>query len=65
MLVSGLQYKVDQYSNDSYLASMRYRQKLYKDWVSWEVEPFVEFREELDYHREVGIGLRLIASYGN
>ncbi len=64
LLVSGVQYVKYSDGIDAYLTSVRYREKIYKDWAYLEVEPFVLFKKPLDYRREFGIGLRLISTYG-
>jgi len=68
LLVSGVQYnrnnnKLD-VSNESYIISTRYRNLLYKSWMYFEVEPFLEFNQLNGYKREVGIALHLISYYG-
>jgi len=68
LLVSGVQYnktnnKLD-ISNENYIISTRYRNLLYKSWMYFEVEPFVEFNQLNNFKREVGIALHLISYYG-
>lgn len=68
LLVTGVQYnrsnnKLD-ISNDNYVLSTRYRNLLYKSWMYFEVEPFIEFNQLNDYRREAGIALNLISYYG-
>ncbi len=69
LLVSGMHYKKDNNKRDesfaTYYASVRYRNVFYKDWLFVELEPFVEFRQINDYHREVGIALNLFSYYGS
>jgi hypothetical protein len=72
LIVLGLEYNRDnknleQYStaNDSYLASLRYRNSLYKHWLHYEVEPYVSFKQEFNYRDEFGFNLSLIGYYGN
>ncbi|MCP4412723.1 MAG: hypothetical protein GY808_09190 [Gammaproteobacteria bacterium] len=64
LLVSGLQYNRNKYSHQSYVASVRYRNLIYKKWMYFELEPFLEFNEVNEYKAEVGIALRIIAYYG-
>ncbi len=64
LLVSGLQYNRNKYSNESYLASVRYRNLIYKKWMYFELEPFLEFNQVNEYKTEVGIALRIIGYYG-
>lgn len=63
-LVSGIQYFNNQYSEESLLLSIRQRSLIYKKWMFFEFEPFIEFKQENDYKRELGLALRLIAYYG-
>jgi Tfp pilus assembly major pilin PilA len=63
-LVSGIQYSNNENSEESLLLSIRHRTLLYKDWMFFELEPFVEFRQENDYRREFGLAIRLISYYG-
>jgi hypothetical protein len=63
-LVTGIQYNNDKVSNESLLLSVRHRNLIYKKWMYFELEPFIEFDQENDYKREFGIALRLIAFYG-
>ncbi len=64
LLVTGAQYNHDKYGDESYLASVRYRNLFYKKWLYFEVEPFLEFKQVKQYRREAGIALRLIGYYG-
>jgi hypothetical protein len=69
LLVTGVQYnksnnKLD-ISNESYVASTRYRNLIYKSWMYFEVEPFIEFNQLNDFRREVGIAFNLISYYGD
>lgn len=63
-LVSGIQYSNNQNSDESLLLSIRQRNLIYKDWMFFELEPFVEFKQEDNYKRAFGIAIRLIAYYG-
>lgn len=63
-LVSGIQYSNNEYSQESLLLSIRQRNLIYKNWMFFELEPFIEFKQENDYKREFGFALRLIAYYG-
>jgi hypothetical protein len=63
-LVSGLQYYNNENSEESLLVSIRHRRLIYKDWMFFELEPFIEFKQENDYKRELGLALRLIGYYG-
>lgn len=69
LLVSGVQYNksnnADDIPNESYFVSVRYRNLLYKSWMYFEVEPFVEFDQENDFRTEVGIVFSLISYYGD
>lgn len=47
-----------------YTLSYRYRQQAQYSWLFFEVEPFVEYREELNYRDEIGLAIRLIGYYG-
>lgn len=68
LLVSGVQYNKsnnkEDISNETYYLSLRYRNLLYKSWMYFEVEPFVEFNQVRDFRREYGIALSLISYYG-
>ena len=68
LLVSGFQYNKsnnkEDISNESYYLSLRYRNLVYKSWLYFEVEPFVEFNQIRDFRREYGIALSLISYYG-
>lgn len=68
LLVSGVQYNKsnnkEDVSNESYYLSVRYRNLIYKSWLYFEVEPFVEFNQVRDFRREYGIALSLISYYG-
>jgi len=68
LLVTGIQYnrsndRLD-ISNDNYVISTRYRNLIYKSWMYFEVEPFIEFNQLNDFRREAGIALNLISYYG-
>jgi len=63
-LVSGIQYFNNKYSEETFLLSVRQRSLIYKDWMFFELEPFIEFKQENDYRRELGLAIRLIAYYG-
>ena len=69
LLVSGIQYNKsinkEDVSNENYIISMRYRNLIYKSWMYFELEPFIEFNELNDFRREVGIALNLISYYGD
>lgn len=68
LLVSGVQYNkrndADDITNESYFISIRYRNLMYKSWMYFEAEPFVEFNQENDFRTEVGIVLSLMSYYG-
>ena len=68
LLVSGVQYyksnNKEDVSNESYYLSVRYRNLIYKSWMYFELEPFVEFNQMRDFRREYGIALSLISYYG-
>jgi hypothetical protein len=64
LLVTGLQYNYNKNSDQSYLASVRFRDLFYKKWLYFELEPFLEFNQINDYKTEVGIALRFIGYYG-
>lgn len=64
LLVSGAQYNRDEEGYNNYLVSIRFRQQLNQKWAYIEFEPFVEFEERLDYHREIGIAFNFIGYYG-
>lgn len=63
-LVSGIQYYNNDHSLESLNISIRQRNLIYKDWMFFELEPFIEFKQENDYKREFGLAIRLIAYYG-
>ncbi len=69
LLVTGIRYNKNRYDGDKlldlYYCSARYRNLIYKNWMYFEVEPFIEFRQEKDYRREYGIALSLISYYGH
>ncbi|SFD04968.1 hypothetical protein [Pseudoalteromonas denitrificans] len=64
LLVTGLQYTNNKYSDESYLASVRFRNQFYKKWLHFELEPFVELNQDNRYKTELGLALRLIGYYG-
>jgi hypothetical protein len=68
LLVSGAQYNKsnnkEDISNETYYLSVRYRNLIYKSWMYFEVEPFVEFNQNRDFRREFGISFSLISYYG-
>ena len=68
LLVSGVQYNksndADDIPNESYFISIRYRNLLYKSWMYFEIEPFVEFNQANNLRTEVGGVFRLISYYG-
>jgi len=68
LLVTGVQYvksnNKEDVSNESYYISTRYRNLIYKSWMYFEVEPFIEFNQLNDFRREAGIALSLISYYG-
>ena len=69
LLVTGVQYnksnnKLD-ISNENYVLSTRYRNLIYKSWMYFEVEPFIEFNQLNDFRREAGIAFNLISYYGD
>jgi len=69
LLVTGVQYnksnnKLD-ISNESYVASTRYRNLIYKSWMYFEVEPFIELNQLNNFRREAGIAFNLISYYGD
>ena len=64
LVVTGLQYTKNQNDQESYLISSRYRHLFHKNWLFYEIEPFIEFKQKYAYRREAGLMLRLIAYYG-
>ena len=68
LLVSGIQYNKNNnkqdISNENVILSIRYRNLIYKSWMYFEVEPFIEFNQLNDFRREAGIALNLISYYG-
>ena len=68
LLVSGVQYvksnNKEDISNERYYISMRYRNLVYKSWMYFEVEPFIEFNQHNHFRREAGIAFSLISYYG-
>lgn len=48
-----------------YYASYRLRQRSETPWLYYEIEPFIEYRESLNYKDEYGIALRVYAYYGD
>lgn len=69
ILVTGVQYnksnnKLD-ISNENYVVSTRYRNLIYKSWMYFEVEPFIEFNELNGFRREAGISFNVISYYGD
>jgi hypothetical protein len=69
LLVSGVQYvksnNKDDISNESYFISTRYRNLVYKSWMYFELEPFIEFNQVHDFRRQVGVALSIISYYGD
>ncbi|WP_114326357.1 hypothetical protein [Candidatus Colwellia aromaticivorans] len=69
LLVSGVQYiksnNKEDISNESYYVSTRYRNLIYKSWMYFEVEPFIEFNQLNNFRREAGIAFSLISYYGD
>jgi hypothetical protein len=43
----------------SHMLSVRYRRAAYRDWVFFEIAPFVAFQEEHDWHANAGLQLTL------
>jgi hypothetical protein len=68
ILISGVQYNKsnnkEDISNASYYISIRYRNIMYKTWMYFEVEPFIEFNQVNNFKRDAGIALSLISYYG-
>ncbi len=68
LLISGAQYNrsnnKEDMSNKSYFISIRYRNVMYKTWMYFEVEPFIEFNQVNNFKKDVGIALSLINFYG-
>lgn len=48
-----------------YYGSYRLRQRSNTHWLYYEVEPFIEYRESLNYKDEYGIAFRVYAYYGD
>jgi len=69
LLVSGIQYNKsnnkEDIANESYFISVRYRNIIYKSWMYFEIEPFIEFNQLNNFKREAGISLSLISYYGS
>jgi hypothetical protein len=69
LLVSGVQYSksndAEDIPNENYFISIRYRNLMYKSWMYYEVEPFIEFNQANDFNTEVGIIFSLISYYGH
>ena len=63
-MVMGLNVKDSFDTLRSYNLSYRYRQQIKHSWLFYEIEPFLEYREEFGYRDEIGIALRLIGYYG-
>ncbi|MBE0365840.1 hypothetical protein PULV_b0518 [Pseudoalteromonas ulvae UL12] len=63
-MVMGMNVKDSFDTLRSYNLSYRYRQQFKHSWLFYEIEPFLEYREEFDYRDEVGIAVRLIGYYG-
>jgi hypothetical protein len=68
---AGLQYDFSTFIHtrpqtqvDSYVLSVRYRQRTRRDWLYYEIVPQVSFEEEFDYAFNPGIRLRLEFFYG-
>jgi hypothetical protein len=68
LLVSGIQYNKSNnkqnISNESYFISLRYRNLVYKSWMYFEVEPFIEFDQKNNFRREVGIAISITSYCG-
>lgn len=69
LLVSGAQYNKSNNKsdvpNENYTISVRYRNLIYKSWMYFEIEPFIEFNELNNFRREAGIALNLLSYYGD
>lgn len=68
LLVSGIQYiksnNKEDISNESYYISTRYRNLVYKSWMYFEVEPFIEFNQLHNFRRQAGIAFSIFTYYG-
>lgn len=68
LLVSGVQYNKtnnkDDIAHKNFNISIRYRNLIYKSWMYFEVEPFIEFNQLSDFKRELGVALNVISYYG-
>lgn len=48
----------------SYVAGAAYRREIHKDWMFVDINPFVEFSREDNWHDSIGITLRLDTFFG-
>jgi hypothetical protein len=69
LLVSGVQYNrtinKENIANENYVISTRYRNLIYKSWMYFEIEPFLEFNQLNAFRRELGIAINVISYYGD
>jgi hypothetical protein len=69
LLVSGLQYNrtinKENIALENYVISTRYRNLIYKSWMYFEIEPFLEFNQLNAFKRELGIAINVISYYGD
>lgn len=50
---------------ENYLASINYRQLLYKKWFFWELTPKLEFPRELNFHRTTSMTIKFEVLIGD
>ncbi len=66
-LVAGVLYQGktrDGYEKDRVTISVRWRQRAIRQWLFFEVEPFVDYDRENDFGSEIGVALRVEGFFG-
>ena len=53
------------YRPEEYLLSMRWRKNALREWLFFEIEPFLIWRREEQFNTSVGIALRVEGYFGH
>lgn len=53
------------YRLEEYLASIRWRKQALRQWLFYEIEPFILWRRDEDFSASYGIALRIEGNFGN
>ena len=59
LVVHGERNGSDGFFVQNYIASYRYRFNAYRHWLFFEIEPFIEWPKEENYHATPGIAFRI------